>query len=72
MGRPVKNEYDPDLPEDSETLDVDIAVMLKQQGKVFRIENRHTAIRIAGAPTNLFCTIRLMPGSSVRRLFARG
>ncbi len=40
MGRPVKNEYDPDLPEDSETLDVDIAVMLKQQGKVFRIEKQ--------------------------------
>lgn len=37
-GRPVKNEYDPSLPEDAETLDVDIAVMLKQQGKAFRIE----------------------------------
>lgn len=36
--RPVKNEYDPTLPEGSETLDVEIAVMLKQQGKAFRIE----------------------------------
>jgi len=37
-GRPVKNEYDPELTEDVVTLDVDIAVMLKQAGKVFRIE----------------------------------
>ena len=36
--RPVKNEYDANLAEDAATLDVDIAVMLKQQGKVFRIE----------------------------------
>jgi isoleucyl-tRNA synthetase len=37
-GRPVKNEYDSSLAPDATTLDVDIAVMLKQQGKVFRIE----------------------------------
>jgi isoleucyl-tRNA synthetase len=36
-GRYVKNEYDEAL-KDTETIDVDIAVMLKQQGKVFRIE----------------------------------
>ncbi len=39
-GRPVKNEYDQNLSPDAETLDVDIAVMLKQQGKVFRIEKQ--------------------------------
>jgi isoleucyl-tRNA synthetase len=39
-GRPVKNEYDPTLAPDAETLDVDIAVMLKQNGKVFRIEKQ--------------------------------
>jgi isoleucyl-tRNA synthetase len=39
-GRPVKNEYDPDIAEGKETLDVDIAVMLKQQGKAFRIEKQ--------------------------------
>jgi isoleucyl-tRNA synthetase len=39
-GRPVKNEYDATLQPDAETLDVDIAVMLKQQGKVFRIEKQ--------------------------------
>jgi isoleucyl-tRNA synthetase len=38
--RPVKNEYDVSLRNSSETLDVDIAVMLKQQGKVFRIEKQ--------------------------------
>ncbi len=38
--RPVKNEYDPSLPEGTETLDVDIAVKLKQQGKAFRIEKQ--------------------------------
>jgi isoleucyl-tRNA synthetase len=37
-GRAVKNEYDTSLAPDSTTLDVDIAVMLKQQGKAFRIE----------------------------------
>jgi isoleucyl-tRNA synthetase len=36
--RPVKNEYDDSLPPETETIDVEIAVMLKQQGKVFRIE----------------------------------
>ena len=39
-GRPVKNEYDPNIPPEADTLDVDIAVMLKQQGKVFRIEKQ--------------------------------
>jgi isoleucyl-tRNA synthetase len=38
--RPVKNEYDTNLTSDDATLDVDIAVMLKQQGKVFRIEKQ--------------------------------
>jgi isoleucyl-tRNA synthetase len=38
--RPVKNEYDVALTADDTTLDVDIAVMLKQQGKVFRIEKQ--------------------------------
>jgi isoleucyl-tRNA synthetase len=39
-GHPVKNEYDSNLPADAETIDVEIAVMLKQQGKVFRIEKQ--------------------------------
>jgi len=39
-GRPVKNEYDPSLNGKEDTLDVDIAVMLKQNGKVFRIEKQ--------------------------------
>jgi len=39
-GRPVKNEYDPDLLSEADTLDVDIVVMLKQQGKAFRIEKQ--------------------------------
>ncbi|MDF1560999.1 MAG: isoleucine--tRNA ligase [Bacteroidales bacterium] len=39
-GRYVKNEYDESLPEGADTLDVDIAVMLKQQGRVFRIEKQ--------------------------------
>jgi len=38
--RAVKNEYDVNLAPDAETLDVEIAVMLKQQGKVFRIEKQ--------------------------------
>lgn len=39
-GRPVKNEYDDSLPANAETIDVDIAVMLKLQGKIFRIEKQ--------------------------------
>jgi isoleucyl-tRNA synthetase len=39
-GRYVKNEYDDTIPEGADTIDVDIAVMLKQQGKVFRIEKQ--------------------------------
>lgn len=39
-GRPVKNEYDTNLEPDADTLDIDIAVMLKQQGKAFRIEKQ--------------------------------
>jgi len=39
-GRPVKNEYDETIPPDADTLDVDIVVNLKQQGKVFRIEKQ--------------------------------
>ncbi|MCF0176743.1 MAG: isoleucine--tRNA ligase [Bacteroidales bacterium] len=37
-GRFVKNAYDPALGPDDATLDVDLCVMLKQQGKAFRIE----------------------------------
>jgi len=37
-GRFVKNAYDPSLSENDTTLDVDIAVMLKQQGLAFKIE----------------------------------
>jgi len=39
-GRYVKNEYDETLTEADATLDVDIAVMLKQAGKAFRIEKQ--------------------------------
>lgn len=37
-GRPVKNEYIAELADSNETLDIDISVSLKQQGKAFRIE----------------------------------
>lgn len=37
-GRFVKNSYDPFLTENDPTLDVDLAVMLKQQGLAFKIE----------------------------------
>ena len=38
QARAVKNEYDDNAHRERTTLDVDIAVMLKQQGKAFRIE----------------------------------
>ena len=42
-GRFVKNAYDPALPADAPTLDIDICVMLKAAGKAFRIEKHvHT------------------------------
>ncbi len=37
-GRAVKNEYDDSIPEGSDTIDVDIAVMLKQSGHAFKVE----------------------------------
>ena len=37
-GRYVKNAYDETLAEDDSTVDIDIAVMLKQENKVFKIE----------------------------------
>jgi isoleucyl-tRNA synthetase len=37
-GRYVKNEYDPSPENRSDTLDIDICVMLKQQGLAFKIE----------------------------------
>ena len=37
-GRYVKNAYDDRLPADAPTLDVDLCVMMKSTGKVFRIE----------------------------------
>ena len=40
-GRYVKNVYDPTIPEDAETLDVSIAMYLKQNDLVFKIE-KHT------------------------------
>ncbi|MDR2409145.1 MAG: isoleucine--tRNA ligase [Bacteroidales bacterium] len=39
-GRFVKNAYDPKLTEEDTTLDVDLAVMLKMQNKVFKIEKQ--------------------------------
>jgi isoleucyl-tRNA synthetase len=37
-GRPVKNDYDPKLTDKDASLDVDISVWLKQEGRAFRIE----------------------------------
>jgi isoleucyl-tRNA synthetase len=36
-GRFVKNSYDPSIPEDAPTLDIDIAVMLKKENKAFQV-----------------------------------
>ena len=42
-GRYVKNAYDASLAPDAPTLDIDLCVMLKQQGKAFKIEKHvHT------------------------------
>ena len=42
-GRFVKNAYDPNLGPDDPTLDIDLSVMLKGEGKAFRIEKHvHT------------------------------
>ena len=37
-GRYVKNEYSDEVVDEDDTLDIDIAVTLKQEGKAFRIE----------------------------------
>ncbi len=41
QGKFVKNAYNPDATESTETLDVEICMMLKQQGLAFKIE-KHT------------------------------
>ncbi len=42
-GRFVKNAYDPSLGPDDPTLDIDLSVMLKSEGKAFKIEKHvHT------------------------------
>ena len=42
-GRFVKNAYDPNLTDKDETLDVSLCIMLKSQGKAFKIEKHvHT------------------------------
>lgn len=38
VARPVKNDYDPKLTDKDASLDVDISVWLKQEGRAFRIE----------------------------------
>jgi len=43
-GRFVKNAYDPTLTEDDATLDIDLCVMLKQQGLAFKIEKAHSQL----------------------------
>lgn len=40
-GKYVKNAYNPDATEETETLDVELCMMLKQQGMAFKIE-KHT------------------------------
>ncbi len=40
-GRFVKNQYDPELKNPDESLDIDLTVALKKEGKAFRIE-KHT------------------------------
>ena len=37
-GRYVKNDYDPQLNGNDETLDIDLCIILKQQGLAFKIE----------------------------------
>ncbi len=37
-GRPVKNAYDPSVPKDAPSVDVDILVKLKQENKLFKSE----------------------------------
>lgn len=39
-GRYVKNAYDPDIKEEDTSLDVDLAVMLKQHDRAFKIEKQ--------------------------------
>ena len=53
----VKNQYynEKDVPEKS--VDVEIAIKLKEENKAFRVENIHTVIQIAGELISQFYTI---------------
>ena len=70
-GRFVKNAYDDSLPADAPTLDVDLCVMLKSQGKAFRIEKHVHTYPTAGVPTSPSSTTPWTAGSSVPPPFAR-
>ncbi len=63
-GRYVKNAFDDSLPADAPTLDVDLCMMMKEDGRVFRSRSRPTAILTAGERTSRFSTILSTPGSS--------
>lgn len=69
-GRFVKNAYDPSLTENDATLDIDIAVMLKKKTKRLKLKSTNTVTRIAGAPTNRYCTYRWIPGLSRQQPYA--
>ncbi len=58
---PRRGEKSPSIGEGS-TLDIDICVMLKQQGLAFKMKNTFTIIHTAGVPINLFCIIRSTVG----------
>ena len=50
-GRYVKNAYDDTLTDQDETLDVTIALLLKGEGRAFKIEKTCTPIPTAGVRT---------------------
>lgn len=66
-GRYVKNAYDDSLPADAPTLDVDLSVMLKGEGRAFKIEKHTHSYPTAGGRTNPCSTTRSIRGSSAPR-----
>ena len=63
-GRYVKNAYDDTLTDQDETLDVTIALLLKGEGRAFKIPT-------AGVRTSPCSTTRWIAGSSAPRLAVR-
>lgn len=61
-GKYVKNEYYNEGEAPEKSVDVELAIKLKEENKAFKVENMFTVIRIAGELINQYYIIPLILG----------